>query len=723
MRLRIEGMECAGCASNVQRALENTAGVISAAVSLANAQATVQGHDLNVDDLLRAVRQRGFDAEPLAETSTVAQRRTATEQRQHGTAYAWFRRAVIGLGIWIPLGILHLVSTFAEWHPAWLDWAMFIGATIVVVTAGGGFFTSAYRALRYRSTNMDVLISIGAGTAYVYSTVMLLARVFGIEHVHPLYFTETAALLGIISLGHWMESRATAAAGSAVRDLLELQPDEAHILRDDGSTEVVPTDLLEVGDRLLIRPGERIAVDGEVADGASDVDESAMTGEPIPVSKHVGDAVIAGTMNLTGQMTIAATSSGSASTVTRVADLVEQAQTSKAPIQRLADRVSAIFVPAVLAVAACTLIGWWIAGDPVTGIIAMVTVLIISCPCALGLATPMAVMVGAGAASRRGLLIKSAGTLEALSRTTDVFFDKTGTLTKGIPFVEHVDASSADDAGIAEILRLAAAVERPSEHPLARAIVRAALEHEVAIPEVTDFLAIPGHGVTGTVEGQVIEVVRDEEASCKVVRGSVVIGRIFIQDTPRDDAREALDELHDMEIVTSMLTGDRASRAHALAESLGVPRERVHADQRPEDKHAILDSAVRDAAQRRGAVVMVGDGINDAAALARSDVGIGFSSGTGIAMEAAAVVIVRPSLRAVPDSIRLARLTMRTIRQNLFFAFFYNVCAIPLAAFGMLGEHGPLVAAIAMAGSDLTVIGNALRLRRTLRRAETRRGA
>ncbi|MCA9295829.1 MAG: cation-translocating P-type ATPase, partial [Phycisphaerales bacterium] len=390
VRLRIEGMECAGCASNVQRALENTSGVTSASVSLTNAQATIEGDGFAVDDALRAVRQRGFGAEPFTETSTVSERRTATERRQQASERAWFRRAVIGLGIWIPLGVLHLVSTFAEWHPAWLDWAMFIGASLVMVTAGRGFFASVYRALTYRSTNMDVLISIGAGTAYVYSTVMLLWRVIGGEHGHPLYFTETAALLGIISLGHWMESRATAAAGSAVRDLLELQPEEAQRVRDDGSTESIPTDRVSVGDRLLIRPGERIAVDGTVAEGSSDVDESAMTGEPIPVSKHVGDGVIAGTMNLTGQMTIASTSSGSASTVTRVADLVEQAQSSKAPIQRLADRVSAIFVPAVLSIAACTMIGWWIAGDLETGIISMVTVLIISCPCALGLATPMA---------------------------------------------------------------------------------------------------------------------------------------------------------------------------------------------------------------------------------------------------------------------------------------------------------------------------------------------
>ncbi|MHC5025320.1 MAG: heavy metal translocating P-type ATPase [Planctomycetota bacterium] len=707
IRFRITGMHCAGCAATVQRAVEAEPGVVSAAVSVVDGSALIRGDGLAPDRLARAIEATGFGAEIIETPPPPADLRSAIEDRQSEHARLWRQRAVVATGIWVPLAAVHWFAT-GPWHV----WVLAAGATLVMATAGAGFIRSALVAARHRTTNMDTLIAIGSTTAYVASLVTLIGQQAGRFLEEPLYFTEAAALLALISVGHWMEARSSARAGSAVRDLLELQPDDAEIVDDAGEpVRIVPSADLSPGDRVLIRPGARIPVDGVVVRGASDVDESIVTGEPVPVPRGIGDEVIAGAINTSGRLIVEARVDGHSTTVARIAALVSDAQTSKARIQRLADRVCAIFVPAVLTIAALTLGGWWIAGEPGRGLVAMVSVLIISCPCALGLATPMAVMVGTGSASRAGILIKSAASIERAGAATHVVFDKTGTLTKGTPTVTAVVPEA--DATSEEVLRYAAAVEGPSEHPIAQAIVAEAGARGLELTPVSGFLAQPGIGVTGRVDGRLVEVGRMDRAGCRVTVDGVVIGSITVDDTVRPDAAEAIATLKAMGIGITMLSGDRQAAAEAIGTQIGLDATAVIGDTSPDEKATTVG---RMSGEQRGGLVMVGDGLNDAAALARADLGIAMASGTTIAIESADIVIPGRSVMAVPRTIRLSRLTLTTIRQNLFFAFIYNVCAIPAAAFGLLGAHGPIIAAAAMAASDLTVIGNALRLRARLRR-------
>jgi P-type Cu+ transporter len=489
--------------------------------------------------------------------------------------------------------------------------------------------------------------------------------------------------------------------------LLGLQPETAEVSDEDGSTRIIPTSLVAAGMRLIVRPGGRIAVDGLVVEGGSAVDQSIVTGESTPVEKKPGDFVVAGSMNTTGRLTVRTTVDGRHTTISRIADLVEKAQTSRAPIQRLADSISAIFVPTVLGIAALTVIGWWVFGDLSGGIIAGVTVLIISCPCALGLATPMAVMVGTGAASRRGILIRNAETLERVGKVSHVVFDKTGTLTSGRPEVTSISADA--DHTENELLRLAAAVEAPSEHPIAKAIVRAANSRGLARVAVEDFIAIPGLGVKGRVEGRRVTVDRDEHATARVTLDGKRIGALFLTDRLRPDAIDAVAALNQAGLQVSMLSGDKSATARKMGRELGLSESDIIADATPEAKAQYIRSLGRD-------VIMVGDGLNDAVALAASGLGVALASGTNVAIEAAAVVIPGDRVQAVMELIALSRATLSTIRQNLFFAFFYNTLAIPLAAFGLLGTSGPLWAALAMGVSDITVVGNALRLKRRLDR-------
>lgn len=699
-------MHCAGCAATVQRAIEARPGVRSAAVNVTDGTATVTGIDLEAETLVRAVRERGFDAEPITHTDAPADLRSDIEIRQARRERQWRFRAIVALGLWVPMALLHWLV-----DGSWVPWMLLAGATVVLATAGSGFYRSAAVAARHRTTNMDTLIALGATTAYVFSVLVLAGQVFGITGVaaeQPLYFSEAAALLGLISLGHWLEARATAKAGSAVRELLELQPEEAEVVGPDGTARTIPSAEIEPGAKLVIRPGARVPVDGDVVEGSSEIDESLVTGESLPVLRQVGDHVVAGSMNTTGRLIVTATVDGRHTTVARIAEIVQRAQASKADIQRLADRVCAVFVPAVLCVAAVTFAGWWIAGDLPRGVVATVTVLIISCPCALGLATPMAVMVGAGAASRRGILIKSAVAFEQAGVAAHVIFDKTGTLTTGTPAVTGVQATGSFSAG--ELLQLAAAVEAPSEHPVGRAIVAAAAERGLTVAAVSDFVAIPGRGVRGTVDGRLVEVGRGGgDATCTVLLDGLQIGALTVSDQLRDDAAEAVRRLRDMGLSVTMLSGDNQAAAAAIGRELGLSDENVVAGATPRSKTEFVSA-------RPEQTVMVGDGINDAAALAAADLGIAMASGTNVAIESADVVIPGRHVMAVPETILLARSTLTTIRQNLFFAFIYNGVAIPVAALGLLGTIGPLVAAAAMGLSDLTVIGNALRLKRRLKR-------
>lgn len=715
IQLDIDEISCASCVETARQALLASPHVTDASISVQTGRAIIHG-TIDPTEAARLVTASGYPAKPVGPDPTSAaelhdhMERLAAKKEQQ-----WRRRAIVGLGIWIPMAVVHWggdsLGIADLW---WIHWALGIAATAVVAIVGPGFITSAWTALKRGGSNMDTLISIGACTAWGYSVVLFVLQQMGYDHGQPSYFTEAAALLGLISLGHWMEARSSAKAGSAIRDLLELQPDTAEQISDDGSIADVPVATVEPGARLLVRPGGRIPVDGTVVEGESEVDEALITGEPIPVLRTVGDPVVSGSTNALGRLVIVADVAGNDSTIARIARLVSDTLGSRASIQRVADKISGIFVPIVLGIAALTIISWTTVAASTgnwdyfsTGIIATVTVLIISCPCALGLATPMAVMVGTGEASRRGILIKSAAALERAGSVKRVVFDKTGTLTEGRPVVVSIVAE--DGTSEEELLRMAGAAERDSEHPVARAIGEVVAKRGIKIPEPTKFTAIPGVGVTAYVEGHQIEVKKDEHAACAVHVDGVLIGRINVRDQPLSDAASAIAALTTLNAPAEMLSGDRLEAAIDIAQQIGMPTTSVQAGVSPEEKAAYIRNMAE-------AVLMVGDGINDAAALATATVGVAVGSGTNVAIDAADVVIPGHRPSSVPMLIVIARRTLRCIHQNLFFAFFYNSTMIPVAALGLLGPYGPLIAAGAMALSDITVVGNAVRLGRTLRR-------
>jgi len=714
IQLEIDELSCASCVETARRALLANPLVDDASISVQTGRGVITG-TIDPAEAARIVTAAGYPARPIeADVSSAADLHDQMERQAEWHERQWKRRAIVGLGIWVPMAALHWGAPPAGLGGAWLHWTLGILATAVICIVGPGFFMSAWTALKRGGTNMDTLISIGAGTAWAYSVVLFILELSGVTHGQPMYFTEAAALLGLISLGHWFEARSSAKAGSAIRDLLELQPDTAEQVDADGTVREVAVAEVTSGIRLLVRPGGRIPVDGVVREGESEVDESLITGEPLPVVRREGDAVISGSVNALGKLVIESTTGGHDSTIARIARLVSDTLSSRADIQRIADKVSGIFVPAVLLVAILTIVGWTIAAAVSddwsrfsTGVIAAVTVLIISCPCALGLATPMAVMVGTGEAGRRGILIKSAAALERAGSVQRVVFDKTGTLTAGRPVVVSITAVAGTESS--EVIRLAAAAESASEHPVAKAIADVAAEHRLEVPASTEFRAIPGLGVEAMVEGRKVDVHRDEQAACAVQVDGVLIGRIDVRDEPLPDAPAAVAALASLGVSASMLSGDRVESALDMADRVGIDAAEVTAGVTPEEKAA----AIRDATE---ATLMVGDGINDAAALATATVGVAVGSGTNVAIDAADVVIPAHRPSAVPMLILIARKSLRAIHQNLFFAFFYNTIMIPVAAFGLLGPWGPLIAAGAMALSDITVVGNAVRLGRNLRK-------
>ena len=707
--LKIGEMNCAACSSSVEKALLKIDGVETVSVAFATGRGTVTGKDLDGNAIAAVATEAGYPSTVEDAGIDPAKMATEIEQRQKKNASNWKRRAIIGVSIWAPFEALHWSADALGIQGPWIPWIMFAASTVSMVLVGSGFFTSAFTAAKRLQTNMDTLISIGASSAYFFSLFVFIAENYGYKTGHPMYFMEAAALLAIISIGHWIEATSSAKAGSAIRELLRMQPDVAELVNADGSTSELPTGEVQEGMKLLVRPGSRIPVDGLVVDGASEVDESIITGEPLPVVKGLGDVLIAGSMNTSGQLILETNVDGRHTTVSRIAQLVTNAQSSKAGMQRLADKVSGIFVPVVLVIAAITLIGWIIAGDTETGIVSAVTILVISCPCALGLATPMAVMVAAGESSLRGILVKDAGSLELAGKTVTCIFDKTGTLTLGKPIVERVDAVSGSSITEDELLRLAASVEAPSEHPIASAIVNEANKRKLEVPTVHNFYATPGIGVEGEVDGRKVSVLRDDAATCRIEVDGELIGRISVTDEIRKDAVDTVQRLNALGVEVHMLSGDRMQNALAVAKEVGIKVEHVHAEASPSEKTEIVSSLPRPS-------MMVGDGINDAAALAVSDVGVAIASGTNVAMESASIIIPSDSIESTAEAVSIARDTLRTIKQNLVFAFMYNVAAIPLAAFGILGPHGPLIAAAAMGLSDVTVIGNAILLKRKLRK-------
>jgi Cu+-exporting ATPase len=691
---------------SVRTALERVSGVKRAEVDFAAGLAAITG-DAASDAMLRAVEQAGYRATEIESFEDPEVLRASVEARQAQSERAWKRRALTGVCIWVPMETLHWIGTGSHAHEGWMPLALMLGGTLSMALVGSGFWSSAWSVLRKGRSNMDVLIALGATTAYLASVITWLAQRSGRLEDHPLWFSESAALLAIISIGHWLEAKTTRRAGEAVRELLQLQPDEVERMGSDGEAQRVPMEQVRAGDLVRVRPGGRVPVDGSIESGTADLDESVISGESLPVTRREGDKVAAGTLNLTGMILVRVSAGGRITSLMRVALLVQRAQASRAPIQALADRVAGVFVPIVLGIACLTLLGWGMVGDWSTGVLAATSVLIISCPCALGLATPMAIMAGAGEASLRGVLVKEAAALERAGRVQRVLFDKTGTLTQGTPRIERVECEGDE----ARALALAAAAEAGSEHPIGRAIVALVRTRGLSVPPASDFEAVPGVGVRALVEGVRVEVVRDARASCVVRADGVELARMHLRDSVRTEAAEVVSRLKGMGLQVGMLTGDAAAEAGRVAGLVGM--DEVRAGLLPADKTRILREAGASAA-------MVGDGVNDAGALAESALGIAMGSGVAIAGESASVVLVGGRLTALPGLFHVGRETLRCIRQNLALAFLYNAIAIPAAAFALLGPHGPMVAAMAMAASDLSVLGNAARLRWRLARQRVR---
>lgn len=669
------------------------------------------------------------------------------------------RRFWIGAALAIPVVVLemgsHLVDAIAEnVSAATSTWAQLLLATPVVLWAGFPFFVRGWQSVRTRHLNMFTLIAMGTGVAWLYSVVATLApgifpdqfrrssmdgAMSGMEAAGTgsvaVYFEAAAVITVLVLLGQVLELRAREQTSGAIRALLDLTPTTARRIDDGGNEEEVPLEEVRLGDRLRVRPGEKVPVDGTVVDGRSSVDESLVTGESMPVTKTTTDPVIGGTLNQSGALVITAEKVGADTMLSRIVAMVAEAQRSRAPIQRTADRVAGLFVPAVIAVAAVAFVVWALVGpDPrlATGLIVAVAVLIIACPCALGLATPVSIMVGVGRGAGLGVLIKNAEALETLKKVDTLVVDKTGTLTEGRPSVTEVVVPATGSLEEDELVRLAAAVERASEHPLARAITAAAEERGLPVPEVGDFDAPAGRGVLGTVEGRVVSVgsaafLADSgvdtaplESDLARLRGQgatavllAVDGRLAgllgIADPVRGTTPEALDALRREGVEVVMLTGDNEVTARAVASRLGI--DRVEADVLPDQKADVVN---RLKAEGR-VVAMAGDGVNDAPALAAADVGLAMSTGTDVAMESAGVTLLHGDLTGIVTARRLSGATMRNIRQNLFFAFVYNAAGIPVAAGVLYPFTGwllsPVVAAAAMALSSVSVIGNALRLR------------
>jgi Cu+-exporting ATPase len=715
--LDIHGMTCASCAGRVEKALKGVPGVTTAEVNLATEQATVHAYKggATAAQLVAAVVRAGYEAEPHAEPAS------GTGMAAAATARAWRDRlpVIAGAALSLPL-VLPMLGDLAGRHWMLPAWAQFALATPVQFWLGARFYRAGWGALKAFTGNMDLLVALGTSAAYGLSIYLWLTDTTGMPR---LYFESAAVVITLVLLGKYLEVRAKRHTTEAIRALQALKVPTARVRRADGDHDIA-LEQVAVGDVVVVKPGERIAVDGTILEGATHADESMITGESLPAAKGVGDRVTGATLNAEGLIVVRTEAIGAETALARIIRLVESAQAKKAPIQRVVDRVSAVFVPVVVAAALFTLLGWGLMrGDWTIATLNAVAVLVIACPCALGLATPTAIMAGTGVAARHGILIRDAEALEIAHSLKVVAFDKTGTLTVGQPAVTGLEA--ADGQTTSEVLRLAAAVQAGSEHPLARAVTDAAARDHPDLPAMRDFTALAGRGVSASVEDRVImlgstRLLQEEgldpgalatRAAAFEAQGNTVswliapgrvLGLIAFGDTLKPNAALAISRLKDQGIVTVLLTGDNAGAARAVAEKLGIAE--VRSQVLPGDKAEIVA-----ALKSQGRVAMVGDGINDAPALAAADVGIAMGTGTDAAMQAAGITLMRGDPQLVADAIAISRRTYAKIRQNLFWAFIYNAVGIPLAALGMLN---PMLAGAAMAFSSVSVVSNALLLKR-----------
>jgi Cu+-exporting ATPase len=730
IRLSISGMSCAACVATVEDALKNTPGVEQASVNFAEHTATVTG-EASAASLIQAVKDSGYGAAEL--------RGAEDEQEKEAAEFAHYRKllkqAVVAGIVGGPLfisGVLGYMPGMATQNERLFWLGIGVATLFVLFYSGRHFYVGAWKAFGNHNANMDTLIALGTGTAWVYS---MLITIF--PHVVPslarhAYFEAATIIIALINFGSALEMRARGKTSEAIKRLIGLQPKTARVIRD-GAESDVPIEEVGLDETLRVRPGEKIPVDGHIIDGHSSVDESMLTGEPLPVKKGVGDEVVGGTINKSGSFLFQATRIGKDTALARIIEMVRRAQNSKPAIGRLADRISAVFVPSVLIISVITFLLWGNFGpEPKLSymLVTTMTVLIIACPCALGLATPISVMVGVGKAAEYGILIRNGEALQVAGKLTTVVLDKTGTVTEGKPTATDIVAATGWQED--ELLAYAATIESGSEHPLAEAIVEAARAKKLELDSVSDFEAITGHGVTGKIKGKTVFLgnsklmqergvdIDELETNAEILSltaqtpmylavDNELAGIVAVSDPVKTDSKAAIDRLHKRGIKVVMLTGDNSKTAGVVAEQVGV--DEVMAEVLPEDKA----SKVAELQQRGDVVGMVGDGINDAPALAQANIGFAIGTGTDVAIESADVTLMRGSLHGVPDAIDISRATVRNIKQNLFGAFVYNSLGIPIAAgilfpfFGIL--LNPIIAGGAMAMSSVTVVTNANRLR------------
>ncbi len=734
--LPVIGMTCANCAANIERALsKRVAGIVNAAVNFATERVTVEYIPAvsSLEDIVWAIEKAGYGAILPDEALEVED---AEQVARHAEIKDQTRKFAVGVIFALPLFVLSMMRDFnliGLWsHATWVNWFFFVLATPVQFYTGWDYYVGGYKSLKNKSANMDVLVAMGSSIAYFYSIAVLLFPSLG-EHV---YFETSAVIITLIKLGKMLEARTKGKTGGAIRKLIGLQPKTATIL-ENGTENEIALNRVRAGDTVIVRPGERIPVDGIVVEGESAVDESMLSGEPLPIDKFPDDRVVGGTINGEGLLKFKATRVGKETALAQIIKLVQEAQGSKAPIQAIADRVAAIFVPAVIVIAFATFGLWWgITGEFVPAIIRLVAVLVIACPCALGLATPTAIMAGTGKGAEKGILFKKSESLEMATKLDTVVLDKTGTITMGKPAVVDIIPLDSGFASEDQLLKLAASVEKGSEHPLGKAIVNEAQIRGIDLWEPENFKASGGLGVEARIEGEFvkmgkpkwfidtgtdIEKANDEihrlqsqgKTVMALVKENVLCGLVAVSDTLKPESKTAIEQLHDQNLKVVMLTGDNFQTAQAIASKVSI--DEVFAEVRPEEK----SSKIKELQKNGEKIGMVGDGINDAPALAQADVGLAIGTGTDVAIETADVILSSGSLNGVFRAIKISRATMSTIKQNLFFAFIYNIVLIPVAA-GILApldfaplflkQLNPILAALAMSFSSISVVSNSLRL-------------